>query len=109
MGKPPLFDGNNDTDVSFFRVSEDDSILLRRIDDVVDTGPDEYHRAIEEMDNQRNQHLEMLQIQNLDKVAHKSVAAQRQVSPRTETKAPEYIGALAGKYQWDDRPGGDAD
>ena len=46
----------------------------------------------------------------LDKVAHKSVAAQRQVSPRTtETKAPEYIGALAGKYQWDDRPGGDAD
>ena len=27
----------------------------------------------------------------------------------TETKAPEYIGAVAGKYQWDDRPGGDAD
>ena len=35
---------------------------------------------------------------------------QRQVSPRTtETKAPEHIGAVAGKYQWDDRPGGDAD
>ena len=27
----------------------------------------------------------------------------------TETRAPEYIGAVAGKYQWDDRPGGDAD
>ena len=27
----------------------------------------------------------------------------------TETKAPEYIGAAAGKYQWDDRSGGDAD
>ena len=23
--------------------------------------------------------------------------------------APEYIGAVAGKYQWDDQPGGDAD
>ena len=37
-------------------------------------------------------------------------AVQRQVSPRTtKTKALEYIGAVAGKYQWDDRPGGDAD
>ena len=27
----------------------------------------------------------------------------------TETKAPEYIGAVVGKYQWDDRSGGDAD
>jgi len=27
----------------------------------------------------------------------------------TETKSPEYIGAAAGKYQWDDRTGGDAD
>ena len=27
----------------------------------------------------------------------------------TETKAPECIGAVAGKYQWDDRSGGDAD
>ena len=27
----------------------------------------------------------------------------------TGTKAPEYIGAAAGKYQWDDRSGGDAD
>ena len=44
LGKPPLFDGN-DTDVSFFPVSEDDSILLRRMDDVVDTGPDEHHRV----------------------------------------------------------------
>ena len=27
----------------------------------------------------------------------------------TETKAPEYIGAAAGKYHWDDRSSGDAD
>ena len=39
-GKPSLFDGN-DTDVSFFPVSEDDSILLRHMDDVVDTSPGE--------------------------------------------------------------------
>ena len=45
LGKPPLFDGN-DADVSFFLVSEDDSILLRRTDDVVDTGPGEHQRAI---------------------------------------------------------------
>ena len=91
LGKPPVFDGN-DTDVSFFPMSEDDSILLRH------------------MDNQMNQHIEMPQIQYADKVADKSVAVQLQVSPRTtETKAPEYIGAVAGKYQWDDRPGGDAD
>ena len=70
LGKPPLFDGN-DTDVSFFLVSEDDSILLRRIDDVVDTGPDEHHRTIGEMDNEMNQHIEMPQIQYTDKVADK--------------------------------------
>ena len=54
-----------------------------------------------------NQHIEIPQIQHTDKVADKSVAVQRQVSPRT--KAPEYIGAVAGKYQWNNRPGGDAD
>ena len=91
LDKPPLFDGNYN-DVSFFPVSEDDSILLRHMDDVVDTGPDEHHRAIGEMANQTNQHIEIPQIQYTDKVADKSVAAQRQVSPRTtETKAPEYI------------------
>ena len=80
------------------------------MDDVGDTSPDEHHSAIGEMDNQMNQHIEMPQIQNTDKVADKSVAVQRQVSPRTtETKAPEYIGAMAGKYQWDDRLGGDGD
>ena len=26
-----------------------------------------------------------------------------------ETKAPDYIGAAAGKYQWDDRTGSEAD
>ena len=103
LGKPPLFDGN-DTDVSFFPVSEDDSILLRHMDDVVDTSPDKCHRhrAIGEMANPRNQHIEMPQIQYTDKVADESVAVQRQVSPRTtETKAPA--------HQWDDRSGGDAD
>ena len=103
LGKPPLFDGN-DIGVSFFPVSEDDSILLRHVDDVVDTSPDKCHRhtAIAEMANPRNQHIEMPQIQYTDKVADDIVAVQRQVSPRTtETKAPE--------HQWDDRSGGDAD
>ena len=109
LGKPPLFDGN-DTDVSFFLVSEDDSILLRRIDYVVDTGPGEHHSAIGEMDNQMNRHIEMPQIQYTDKVADKFVTVKRQVSPRTtETKAPEHSGAVAGECQWDDRPGGAAD
>ena len=53
------------------------------------------------MDNQMIQHIGIAQIQYTDKVADKSRT--------TETKAPEYIGAVAGKYQWDDRPGGDAD
>ena len=98
MGKPPLFDGN-DTDVSFFLVSKDDSIFLRHMDEVVDASPDEHHRAIGELDNQMNQHIEMPQIQYTDKVADKSFAVQRQVSPRTtETKAPEYSGAVASKY-----------
>ena len=59
LGKPPLFDGN-DTDVSLFPMSEDDSILLRHMDDVVDTGPDKCHRhrVIREMDNQMNQNIE---------------------------------------------------
>ena len=79
------------------------------MNDVVDTGPDEHHRAIGEMANLRNQHI-AIPIQYTDKVADKSVAVQRQDSPRTtETKAPEYIGAVAGKYQWDDRPSEDAD
>ena len=70
----------------------------------------EHHRANGEVANQMNQHIEIPQIQFTDKVADKSVAVQRQVLQRTtETKAPEYIGAVAGKYQWDDRPGGDAD
>ena len=81
-------------------MSEDDSILLRRVDDVVDTGSDEHHRAIREMDNQVYQHIEVPQIQYTDKVADDSVAVQRPVSPRTtETKAPEYVGTVAGKFQ----------
>ena len=104
LGKPPLFDGN-DTEVSFFPVSEDDSILLRHMDDVwwirVQTSVTD--TAMGEMANPRSQHIEMPQIQYTDKVADESDAVQRQVSPRTtETKTPEYIG-------WDDRSGGDAD
>ena len=90
LDKPPLFD-ENDTDVSLFPVSEDDSILLRHMDDVVDTSPDKCHRhrTIGEMANPRNQHIEMPHIQYTHKVAHESGAVQRQVSPRTtETKAP---------------------
>ena len=58
------------------------------------------------MANQINQHIEMPQIQYTDKVADKSVAVQGQISPSTtETKAPEYSGAMVGKYQQN----GDAD
>ena len=103
LGKPQLFDENH-TDASFLPVSEDDSILLRHMDDVVDTSPDKCHRhrAIREMDNQVNQHIEIPQIQHTDKVADDSVAIQGHISPRTtETKALE--------RQQDDRSGGDAD
>ena len=103
LDKPPLF-GENDTDVSLFPVSEDDSILSRFMDDAVDTSPDKCrrHRAIGEMANPRIHHTEIPQIQYTDKVADESVAVHRQFSPRTtETKAP--------KHQWDDRSGGDAD
>ena len=96
LGKPQLFD-ENDTNASFFPVSEDDSIVLRHMDYMVDTSPDKCHRhrAIGEMANPRNQHIE-------DKVADESVAVLQQISPRTtETKAPE--------HQQDDRSGGDAD
>ena len=103
VGKPQLFD-ENDADASFFTVSEDDSILLRHMNDVVDTSPDKCHRhrAIGEMANPRNQHIGIPQIQYTDKVADESVAVQLQISPRTTaTKAPE--------HQQDDRSGGDAD
>ena len=103
LGKPQLFD-ENDTDTSFFPVSEDDSILLRHMDDVVDASPEKCHRhrKFGEMANQRNQHIEIPQIQHTDKVADESVAVQRQISSRTtETKAPE--------HQQDDRSGGGAD
>ena len=83
LGKPPLFDGN-DTDASFFPVSEDDSILLRHMDDVVDTGPDKCHRhrTIREMDNQMNQHIEIPQIQYSDKVLLRNVDTFRREPPR---------------------------
>ena len=38
LGKPPLLE--NDADGNSCSVSEDDSILLRHMDDVVDTGPE---------------------------------------------------------------------
>ena len=78
----------------------------------MDTGPDEHHRATGEMANQMNQHIEMPQIQYTDKVADKSVAVQRQVSPRTtETEASEYSGdsgpqvSVGGPTRWRRRQG----
>ena len=49
LDKPQLFD-ENDTDASFFPVFEDDSVLLRHMDDVVDASPDkcDRHKAIRE-------------------------------------------------------------
>ena len=102
LGKPPLFE--DDADENFFPVSEDDSILLFHMNDVVDTNPDKCHRhrAIGEMAKPGNQHIGVPQIQYFDKVADESVSVQRQISPRTtETKVPE--------HQQDDRSGGDAD
>ena len=43
LGRPQLFDGNV-TETSFFPESEDDSIVWRHMDDVVDTSPDKCHR-----------------------------------------------------------------
>ena len=61
------------------------------MNDVLDTNPDKCHRhrAIGEMANPRNQHIEIPQLQHTVKVAD------------AETKAPE--------HQQDDRSGGDAD
>ena len=103
LDKPQLFD-ENDADLSLFFLSEDDSIFLRHMYDVVDTSPDKCHRhtAIREMDNHVNQHIEIPQIQHIDKVVDESIVIQRQISPRTTvTKAPE--------HQQDDRSGGDED
>ena len=80
-GKPPSFDGK-DADVNVLCLKTIRS-YLRHMEDVVDTSPDEHHRAIREMDNQVNQHVETPQIQYTDKVGDKSVVVQRQVSPRT--------------------------
>ena len=76
LDEPPLFE--DDADENFFPVSEDDSILLRHMNDVVDTNPDKCHRhrAIGEMANPMNQHIEIPQIQYTDKAADKSVAVQ---------------------------------
>ena len=56
-----------------------EQVLARRPGERVN----EHRKAIREMDNQVNQHIEMRQIQHTDKVADDSVAIQRQVSPRT--------------------------
>ena len=54
------------------------------------------------MANPKDQHIEIPQIQNTDKIDDDSIVIQRQVSPRsTETKVLE--------HQQDDRSGGDAD
>ena len=50
LGKAPLFE--NDADGNFFLVSEDDPILSRHMDDVVDTGPDKCHRQSQQRNGQ---------------------------------------------------------
>ena len=104
LDQPQLFE--DDADENFFPVSEDDSILLLHMNDVVDTNPDKCHRhrAIEKMANPRNQHIEIPQIQYTDKVADLSVAIQRQISPRTtETKALDH--QQDGPIRWKRRQG----
>ena len=102
LGTPPSFDGKDtmlvstavDTRETFILDSSGqkyrketlplgEQVLARRPGARVN----EHHRAIREMDNQVNQHIEMPQIQHTDKVAVMSVAVQQQVSPRAiETK-----------------------
>ena len=89
LGKSPLFD---------------EKILLRHVDDVLDMSPDKClrHRAIGEMANPRNQHIEMRRFSTLTKLLMILLRYNDKFSPRTtETKAPE--------HQWDDRSGGDTD
>ena len=83
LDKPPLFD-ENDADVRFFLVSEDDSFLLRHMDDVEDTSADKCRVPQSHGRNgqPKNQHTEIPHIQYTDKIADKSVAVQRQISPR---------------------------
>ena len=47
--------------------------------------------------------------ENTDKLTYQLDQKTVEELKATETKAPEYIGAAAGKYQCDDRSGGDAD
>ena len=47
--------------------------------------------------------------ENTDKLTYQLDQKTVQELKATETKAPEYIGAAAGKYQWDDRSGRDDD
>ena len=90
---------------------EEDSILLRRIDEVVDTGPDEHHCGHGEMDNQLNQNIEMPQIHTLTKLQtslFRYSGNSRREPPRSRNPCT-LIGAVVGKSQRDDRPGGDTD
>ena len=47
--------------------------------------------------------------ENTDKLTYQLDQKTVEELKATETKAPECIGAAAGKYQWDDRSGGNAD
>ena len=97
LGKPLSFDGR-------------DTMLVNTAVDTRETFIRESSAVLQRVWTNTTEHIEMPQIQYTDKVADKSVAVQRQVSPiTTETKAPEHVRAVAGKYQWDDRPGGDAE
>ena len=47
--------------------------------------------------------------ENTDKLTYQLDQKTVEELKAIETKAPEYIGAAAGKYQWNGRSGGDAD
>ena len=47
--------------------------------------------------------------ENTDKLTYQLDQKTVEELKATETKAPEYICSTAGKCQWDDRSGGDAD
>ena len=53
--------------------------------------------------------VRLVTTENTDKLTYQLDQKTVEELKATETKAPEYIGAAAGKYQWDDRSGGDAD
>ena len=52
---------------------------------------------------------ELVTTENTDKLTYQLDQKTVKELEATETKAPEYMGAAAGMYQWGGRSGGDAD